>query len=192
MDTGEHPVPEGFLPLLRALQIIVGALVSGVVVFLVVVLALGATGRQPEGGTAPLLSYVSVGLVVVAVVARAALVAGLNAQGRKHIVAGKWRDGSGATAAPGWRELFENEGDIGRLLALYQSQTVIGAAVLEAAGLFGCVAYLIEGGWFGPGAAVVIVGLMLALQFPTRASAAAWLSAQVRLLREEGGSVRDA
>jgi hypothetical protein len=60
--------------------------------------------------------------------------------------------------------------------------------VLEAAGLFGCVAHLLEGSWVGPGVAVVAVGLILALQFPSREAAAAWLADQQRRLREEGAA----
>lgn len=185
METGEHRLPEDYAPLLRAQQIIAGALIGGVVVFLGIVLALGASGREFGGDTAPILSYAAAGFLVCAVAARSVVLAGLTAQGRKHLLTGKWRDGSGVTAAPGWQEIVAQEGDRGRLLALYQSRTVIGTAILEAPGLFGCVAYLLEGGWFGPGVAVVAIGLMLALQFPTRAAAGAWLADQSRLLQEE-------
>jgi hypothetical protein len=178
----EHGLPEEFTGILRPMQIVVGALTAGVLVFLCIAVGLRWSGKDFGVGDSRIISYASAAALVFGVLARAALLAGLATQGRKQIAAGKWRDGSGVTGTKPWTELIEREGDRGRLLALYQSHTVIGAAILEAVGLLGCVAYLIEGGWIGIGIAVAVIGLMIALQFPTRQAAADWVDGQAKLL----------
>jgi hypothetical protein len=71
------------------------------------------------------------------------------------------------------------------LLLLYQTCTILGAAALEAAALLACVAHLVEDAPAVLAVGVGLAGLLLAAEFPTRARAERWVTAQRRLLAEE-------
>ncbi|MHC4492029.1 MAG: hypothetical protein ACYTDU_10430, partial [Planctomycetota bacterium] len=100
-------------------------------------------------------------------------------RGRRQIAAGAF-----APPARGWlAELTGSEE--GRLLLLYQTCTILGAAALEAAALLACVAHLVEDAPAVLAVGVGLAGLLLAAEFPTRARAERWVTAQRRLLAEE-------
>lgn len=164
--------------LVRALQVIVGTMAAGTLAFAGLVAALRAAGRgpPPEG---PMLTWLATGLAVITVLMWQLLPSVVAARGRRQIAAGELPPPRG-----GWlAELAESED--GRLLLLYQTCTMLGAAALEGAALFACVAYLVEAATPALVLGLVLTGLLLLAEFPTRARAERWVAAQRRLLAEE-------
>ena len=74
--------------------------------------------------------------------------------------------------------------DAGKLLFVFQSKLLIGAALLESAAFFAGIAYMLEGTTLALLLAILFA-LLVALQFPTRFSVEQWLDQQLRLLEEE-------
>jgi hypothetical protein len=74
-------------------------------------------------------------------------------------------------------------------MGVYQTATIVGAALLEGAAFFLLVAYFVEGtSWTLP--AALAVWLLLAwLHFPTRSSVEHWLTEQQDEARRERGAL---
>jgi hypothetical protein len=170
-------VPPGIL---RTMQIIAGALVAGVCVFLGIVLYLvfvqnNGQGQAPPGGGLPLISIVAVAMMVVNVplsvlIPRISTLAAL-----RQIAAGTWTPPEGS-ARP-------SDTTMRRLLAVRQTTLIIGLALLEGAAFLGCIAYLLEAQPYVLAVTGVAILLML-LQFPTESRVLAWLDRQADQLRE--------
>jgi hypothetical protein len=88
-------------------QIIVGGLVAGPLIFLVIVLVLVQQGGPAVAGIAPILTYVAVAHVVMAVLARVIVPNLIVARARRRIIQG--------TFAQLFARLFEQTGDAGKL-----------------------------------------------------------------------------
>ena len=129
---------------IRTSQISTVALMLGVTVFGIIATVLAAKGPAK----APMLAYVGV-LVAVQVVALRFFIPGLflktQLKSVKHSEA----------------ELVSE-----RLPSLYQTQLIIGLALLEGSAFFNLIAYLLEGNWFSLGIAGFMLALM-AMMFPT-------------------------
>lgn len=139
-------IPEGML---RTLRIIVGALAGGVFVFAAIVFALRAPGAAPGFNGTPLISFAAAGYAVGMLAVRAVAVP-LIAKARA-------------------RALSSNLAvTTQQLMALFTTQTIMGAALLEGGAFFLLTAYLVEQQpWAGIGG--VLMGVLLApLQAPTR------------------------
>jgi hypothetical protein len=171
-------VEEAPARLVRVLQIIVGTIAGGALAFAAVAAVLRSSGEWPSARE-PLLAPLAVGLAAVAIVMWQLLPRSVAARGRRQIAAG-----GPPPPARGWlAELTGSEE--GRLLLLYQSCTILGAAMLEGAALFACVAHLLEDAPGVLGLGVALALLILLVEFPTRGRAARWVAAQQRLLAEE-------
>ncbi len=159
-------LPENSASRLRQLQVVVAALAGGAALFLVVVLALPRPGDA--GRADPFLVYLAIAATVGAVGARFALPGLLRTQGRRQLRAGK---------------AIRGANDDERLLAVYQGEVIVGAALLEGAALLCAVAYLLERSPIGVGLGFALVALMLFWEFPTRGRLEPWLEEQGKLLR---------
>ena len=162
----------------RTVQIIVGAMLAGILIFLCIALILvqlRGRGLSPLEGM-PVISYAAVGFLAVELVAWRIVPAHLADNQVAKIARGTWTPGPGtaATAFPT---------DTARLLAVFQTESVIANALLEAGGFLGCVAYLFEGQLFALAGVVVAVWVMLTT-FPTRDKVAQWLDKQQARIRE--------
>ena len=174
--------PDDILPQarLRVLQVIAGALLLGVVTFLVIDLIIVFTQTKGAGiapaGDLPMISVVAV--VLLAVDAPLAfLVPGFQTRAAvRQIAAGTWRPAPAACA-----EAFRT--DSSKLLAVRQATLVVGLALLEGAAFFGCIAFLLEARPFALGVVLVAVLLML-VKFPTEGRVRAWLERQADRLAE--------
>jgi hypothetical protein len=164
--------------LVRALQVIIGTMAGGTLAFAGVVGALRAAGRGPPSSE-PMLAYLAVGLALISIVMWQLLPRAVATRGRLQIAAG-----AAPPPARGWLAELTASPD-GRLLLLYQTCTILGAAALEAAALFACVTHLVEDAPAILVLGVGLAGLLLAAEFPTRARAERWVAAQRRLLAEE-------
>jgi hypothetical protein len=153
----------------RTLQIIVGALVIGVLVFLAVVIALPRKADQ-EG---PFITYMAAALTLVCII--------VSSIG-PFVVASKALRFRGFVPA--------SEGSVGpayglddhtlvQLLAVYQTWVIVACAPLESGAFFNLIAYFLE----GRVASLIAVGVLLmlmAMRFPTTASAEDWIARVVQ------------
>jgi len=138
---------------IRTMQIIAGALVSGVVFLgLVAVFAVGALNEPPSGqlisvmAAAMALFAFGTHLVVPRIVARQAV----------------------ANVDPN---------DVTALCGVYQTQLIIGLAILEGMAFFNVITCIIEHNWWSLAVAGALVLWML-LAFPTRTRVAQWIETQ--------------
>ena len=75
-------------------------------------------------------------------------------------------------------------GDTGRLLPLYTTQLILGAAINEGMAFFAAIAYMLERHPIALGTAIVLLGGLIA-RFPTADRVNAWLDQQLEQLRIE-------
>jgi hypothetical protein len=160
-------------PRLRTMQIICGAMMIGVVAFLVVSLLMRAQGQFQQPGPVPIITYIALGLTAMllalqTVVPRAILTAARRGLARKT--------GLDADA--------KMDADVWELCGIYQTRLIVGCAMAEGPAFFCLIAYLIEGQWITVAAAVLGL-LVMASKFPTRDRLLNWLAAQQELLQYE-------
>lgn len=177
-------IPEDVLrPRVRVMQIIAAALLMGVLVFLGVALFLvqrEGRGLNPPGEL-PYVSYFGLLYSAALLFAWALIPASLARRQVRHVAAGTWAPGP-ATVSP--RAMTDAE----RLLAVYQTKNLVGWALLESIGFFGCLAYLLEAEPFALSFVASAVVLLL-LSFPTRGRTLRWLEVQqsrVAEIRQSG------
>ncbi|HUU82368.1 MAG TPA: hypothetical protein VM243_02585 [Phycisphaerae bacterium] len=176
---------------IRVLQIIVGAMIAGVVALLVIALLIGPQMESPAGDAdgapprTPVITYVAVACAAAMLVASLVLPQLLTVVGRRRIAAGAHSSRRTGQGGPMFTPaFFKRTGDAGRLCAVLFMSTIIGAAMLEGGALLGGVAYLVEGQQFALIAAVVLLFVLL-LRFPTRSRAERWISEQAERIQQE-------
>lgn len=157
---------------LQVLQIIAGSLLSGVLTFLTITFVIrsgkGLFAPQPWEVVPPGGMLTAIGLamaalmIVLAFVVPRQVASGL----RKQIAPGAPSAGSDA------------------FFGVYQTQMILGLALLEGAAFFNAIAFLLEGHIPSLLAFGVLVALMLA-RFPTRAGVASWVEDQAGLWHGE-------
>lgn len=191
--------PTAVEPITRTCQIIVGALIMGVLTFLAVVLFLhvdaagpgpdqgeqgiGAVGLLlPWGGSLPLMTALAVVLGIVGLVMSFTVPRVFLATTRRVIA----RETSPATTArkPSEPAQVHPTGDTGRLLPLYPTQMIMGAAINEGMAFFASIAYMLDRHPVALGTAIVLLGGLI-VRFPTVDRVNAWLDQQLALLQVE-------
>jgi hypothetical protein len=191
--------PDALQPTIRTCQILVAALITGVVFFLLIVLfaippfmnpapappgggAGGAAIAAPGGSSLPLITLFAAALGIINLVG-SFVVPKINvAQARRQIA----REGPAPTTKGGPSEPKQlyPAGYTGKLAQLYQTQLIIGAAMLEGGAFFAVIAYMLERNPIALVTAIVLLGA-LAARFPTADRVNAWLDLQLGLLQEE-------
>jgi hypothetical protein len=180
----------------RTSQIVLGALIAGVVVFLVVACLVDLRPNAPvpagaDGGagadrnpTDSLITYTALGLAAL-VLPLSFVVPGLMAQhNRRAIAAEKWSPpGQGG---PPERQISPAalQTDAGKLAMVYQVQLIAGAALNEGVAFFAAIAYLIEKDPIALGLAVLLLAGLVA-RFPTSRRVALWIDCQQEKLIQE-------
>jgi len=124
----------------RTMQIIVGALAVGVVVFSLVVLAIASRQAGPPPDE-PLLTYMSLVMALVALVVATLFPGVVKRSQRQAILAGEPTPQVGSI---GGRPLPEAEPELGPLVAGFRSALIIRSAILEGAAFFCLISYLLE------------------------------------------------
>jgi hypothetical protein len=150
----------------RTMQIIVAALIWGVISFgLFAVFVM-----EPQPQQQPFLAYVAAAFTVGAVAMRC-IVPGLMAANQRRQLAEQAKGAAGDIC-----------GD--DLLGVYQTSTIIAGALLEGPAFFVLIAYPMTGQTWLLG---VVVGLLvlMAVQFPTRDRVETWVKHQLELLELE-------
>jgi len=168
------------------LQIIVAALVAGCVFFLVVTLIVPPPGAERAGDGRPLqITWVALAFLVVMLVARCVFPTIVVRKGRRQIARGTFSLPQ-AREAPlqGPREELEQMGDADPLFMLYQTKTIIGAAMIEGMTFFMLIAYLTERQAIALGIAIALI-LAVAAHMPTRTGVIHWIEDQLRFVEEE-------
>jgi hypothetical protein len=161
------------------IQIIVCALAAGVITFLAVTILVIPQAAQAASPKPPFLTYTSLGMAIVVVVAWL-FVPGLAAAGmKKAIIDGKSDDWGIVKNLPNAAEL----GYVVPLAVVFQTKTIIAAALLEGAAFFCTVAYLIE---HQPIALYVAVALAILIltQIPTLSRFESWLDSESTSLEQ--------
>jgi len=186
-------------PIIRTCQTIVGAMIMGVATFLAIALfvtqvavnpapappgggAVGAAVAAPGDSSLQVITYLAVasGLIVLVL---SFVVPKINiARTRRQIaLAGPIATTEGVPSEP--KQLYP-AGYTGKLAQLYQTQLIIGAAMLEGAAFFATIAYMVERNPIALATAIVLLGALIA-RFPTSDRVNAWLDRQLGLLQEE-------
>jgi len=179
-ESWQEQVAKSLLPL----QIIVGALVAGCVVFLVIVLVAGGAAAGDAGNQRPLaVSYMALAFLGAAIAARCIMPGIVVRAGRRNIARGTYpcaqpENRQGESLSPG------PPGDAGGLLTLFQTKTVMGAAIIEGVTFFMLIAYMVER-WTPILAVAVVLILVIAAHMPTRSGVIHWIEDQLRLVEEE-------
>jgi tellurite resistance protein TehA-like permease len=176
MSTPDHDA--FFEASLRTMRIIVAALVAGVVTFLVIAVYLRQAGRMPAPPEMPTITYIAVPFGLSVVAAYSFLPNAVAAGARRRIAQGIWYRGPHAPALG--RPLSDRE----KLLVVYNTRLIVGAALLESVAFYLLIAYLLEGIPWSLAGAVLFAG-GIAAQFPTRPGVERWLEAQMDLLQQE-------
>lgn len=168
--------PADFDALLRTVQIIVFALVSGVVMFMAIVLLFMGAGVQPFD-TGAVVSMVMAAFGASAILARL-LVPGLMVDANcRRIAQGS---GNANQRHPGAKLPDTDEG---KLMQVFLTKTIVGSAFLEGGAFANLIAFMLEGQIYSIVLSVLLLLGILA-GFPTRSGLSEWLETQSRRLRE--------
>jgi hypothetical protein len=144
---------------LRIMQIIAGAIIGGAAIFLTVAIVLRGEDAFGAPAESPVITYVLIGIGAFLVLASQVAPGILTGSGRNKLL-----------------QSSEGTGD-GPLLALYQTQMIVGLSLAEAGTFLVVIAYLVEGQPVSLIAALLFMGFLMA-QYPTRRGVDAWLAEQ--------------
>ena len=184
-------IESGVSQVTRTLQIIVGSLGAGLLIFLAVTVALNMQPRnprppgEPPPARAPFLIYVALAFAAVNMPMSVLVPRMATTNARKQIARGTW--------VPGRRPMAQMEAALAagrevpdeiKLLGVYQTLTMVGAFLNEGVVFFAIIANWIEPSSLALGLALVLIGAMLP-RFPTREKVEQWLAQQVELVRQE-------
>lgn len=157
-------------PRIRVMQIIAGAIITGLTGFLVVaILCRGQFGGgQGLGAIAgiPLLTALSLGMLIVETPIAFVVPRNLLEKSMRSIT---------AQAQP--------EAEASQLLAVRQTTMIITMALFEGVGFLACIATLLEGHILAVSVAVICIAIMIT-NFPTEGRLRYWLDEQQRRLSE--------
>lgn len=191
--------PDAVQPTLRVCQIIVIALIMGVLFFLAIItlvvppLVNPAPALPVEGageaaiagpGNSPLvvITYLAVA-VGLADLVLSFVIPKLNTDQARRRLAQKGPSAS-TTGVPSESKQLGPAGDTGKLPPIYQTQLIVGAAMLEGGAFFAAIAYMLDRNPIALVTAIVLL-CVLASRFPTSNRVTAWLDRQLGLLQEE-------
>ncbi len=161
------------------LQIIVGALAGGVLMFLVIVIFLVSQNPPVANPTTPIITYSAYGMAFASIIASLVVPGLVSGRARQSLVDGDVSQWGLVKNLPNAAEL----GDVAPLAAIYQTRTIIGAALLEGAAFFACVAYLLEHQQL----VLVVAGallLMIARHFTTASGLESWIDNELATIQQ--------
>jgi len=158
----------GFDAVVRTMQIIAAALMTGVLLFLLVVLVI-TQGDVFSTKSPPLITVIAAGFGFLMLV-------------NHFVIPGIVSQTQLRKAAETKLLQQDEETTSQRVVAVYQTQLIIGLALLEGAAFFNLIALLIGRSIFSLGIAVVLLCLML-IKFPTRDRVSFWVQDRLRELQ---------
>lgn len=157
---------------LQTVQIIAGGIIAGAGAFLAVAVMIRGDGLAHPPAESPMVTYVLIALGALFILACQIVPGIVTSSGRERIL----QSSSGRGDEP--------------LLALYQTQLIVGLALAEAAALLAIVAYMVEGQTVSLIAGFIFMGFLVA-QFPTQRGVDAWLAEQAEMLQHVDGPPAD-
>jgi hypothetical protein len=168
--------------LLRTMQIVAGTLLMGVVVFVGIALYLVLVQHNGQGIAAPpnpnlpALSVLAVAMLGINATLAFVIPRRLTRLALRRILSGTWpiRPGIPPTTYATGRA---------KLMALLQTEMIVGLALLEGSAFLGCTAYMLEAQTLILGVPAVVVVLMVC-RFPTEGRVRGWLVRQAEMLNE--------
>ena len=169
-------------PMVRTLQIIVAALVAGTVFFLVIALFMAPSMERPNAVGPPMLTYIAIIFAVMDLLARMIVPAVIVNRGRQRIARGTWQLPPAAARAQG--EFLQQTGDAGKLYVLFQTKTIVSAALIEGVAFFMLIAYMMEQTPLSLILAVVLI-FGVAIHVPTLSGVIHWIEFQLDALRHQ-------
>jgi hypothetical protein len=189
----------------RNAQIIIGALIAGVLTFVAISCFVdlrpdpqagappvaGANGNVPAVGrvapTDPFITYAAVLVAAISLPMSLVLPNLIAARSLREIA-----QAPSPSPSPGDRAMRATprgmaQTETGKLASLYLSNLIVGAATNEGAAFFAAVAYLIEKNPIALGTALVLVAVLIA-RFPTADRVNRWIELHREKLRDAGYS----
>jgi len=157
----------------QTLQIIVGAMAAGVIMFLGVTIFLASQKVEVPPPAVPVVTYAAIGMTIVSVVAWLFVPGIASGNMRKALVEGRAKDWGLVKNLPNAAEV----GDIAPLAAVYQTRTIISVAVLEGAAFLAIMAYMLEHQVISLCLAVALLLLILS-QIPSKSKVESWLESE--------------
>lgn len=157
-------------PAVRVLQIVVGAIASGLVVFLGVAAYFAATA--PQAAPSRSLTWLALGVAAAAIVMHLMVPSRIATAARQRHL-----DVVQPRPVPGIRDP-----DVAAWYAVYLTRTIVACAMLEGAGFLLGIALLLEASPESAAAAMVILVLIL-LRLPSVSRVADWIETQQRSVR---------
>ena len=161
------------------MQIIVGSLASGVVMFSAVALFLATQQPKPVPDV-PLLTYMSIAAAPAAILAALTIPGLIMRNQRQAIAAGRPTLKAGSI---GGTPLAEAEQSLGPFMGGYQTALIVRSAILEGPAFFCLMAYMLEGQAVSLVAAGVLL-LFILSGMPTRSRVEEAIQRQRRAVDE--------
>lgn len=158
-DTPSQDIP---VAQLRVMQIITTAMLAGIVLFLGVVLVLHQLGHFAEPALQPSLLSLIAAIQFILIFAAWLFLPGIILRQGVYRMA---------------RQVANPTGQIGRLLALKQTTSIIACALMEFGAYLALIAYLMERQHYTLGIALACL-LMIVVTFPTHNRLNRWLTDQ--------------
>lgn len=146
------------------MRILIGALVTGILFFAGIAAFLRSQDQPPAPET-PVLTYIGLGFTALSVIARVFVIQAVEAAFRRRA----------AASAPPVEQYWTQ----------YQTNLIIGAALLEAPGFFLLIAYLLEGQTVALAAGLLLAAAMAVWHFTTRDKVERWVQLQQELVAQE-------
>jgi hypothetical protein len=158
----------------RVNRILLGSLIAGPLIFMViaVIVRQGMQGVPPD---LPILTYLSFPFAIVNTTLSFFMPDYSIARERRKLAQGSGINNSSER---------QSSADFGRLVELYQTRMIIGAAMIEGCIFFFIIAYIVEGSLYCLVGALVLLGIMIS-KFPNREGVEQWVEKQRDLLQQE-------
>jgi hypothetical protein len=158
----------------RTLQIIVGALAFGVVMFMAVVLYMETHNPPAAAPTEHIFSYTALGMAVAVAIAWLIVPGIVAGRMRQSVIDGRSSQWGLVKNMPNAAEL----GDVDPLAGIYQTRTIIGVAMLEGVAFYSVAAYMLGHDRLALYVAIALLVLILS-QFPTVSRLESWLESEL-------------
>jgi hypothetical protein len=181
---------EAIRPIAIQGQIIVGALLAGLLCFLVITTVIdvgpkpaGAPGAAAVEPPMPIITYLAVASGAMLLPVSFVVPVLVSKKQRQAMLSGQASDGPRPATAPCVRSWGANT-PIGGFPAAFLIQLIMGCAISEGAAFFALVAYLLEKNPLSLTMALVLIAAII-MRFPTSGRVGRWIEQQEEKLRGE-------
>jgi hypothetical protein len=182
---GSTDLVDKLRPIARVQQIIVFGMVMGVLIFAGMTIFIRQAGKHEEVTEfQQLLPELALLAAVPALVASWRLSQRIVRLSRTAIVQGTAGSARQQPPVDEMSKLLASLGDAGMLCGIFQTQTIVSAAILEGAAFFNATAYLLTGNAMSLVTALLLT-VVIASKFTTPARLVDWIDAQLQLINEE-------